>query len=60
MKSVIIDSYKATGIVGAGYGSGARAETFWKSKPEPKQKVSAPQHWFEAVLWIHVSKKPKS
>jgi hypothetical protein len=36
MKSVITGSYKA--IAGAG------AKTFWKSEPEPKQIVSAPQH----------------
>ncbi len=40
MQSVIKGSYKA--IVGAGAG----AETFWKSEPEPKQKVSPPQHWW--------------
>ncbi len=37
MKAVITGSYKA--IVRTG------AETFWKSEPEPKQIVSAPQHW---------------
>ncbi len=42
MKSVIKGRYKA--IVGAGSGAGAGAETFWKSEPEPKQKVSAAQH----------------
>jgi hypothetical protein len=36
MKSVITGSYKA--IAGAG------AKTCWKSEPEPKQIVSAPQH----------------
>ncbi len=41
MKFVIKCSYKAN--VGARAGSGA--ETFWKSEPEWKQKVSAPQHW---------------
>ncbi len=38
MKSVIKGSYKAN--VGAGAGAG----TIWKSQPERKQKVSAPQH----------------
>ncbi len=40
MKSVIKVRYK--GNVGAG--SGAGAETFWKSEPERKQKVLALQH----------------
>ncbi len=40
MKSVIKGRYKAN--VGAGAGVG----TFWKSEPERKQKVSAPQHRF--------------
>jgi sporulation protein YlmC with PRC-barrel domain len=38
---VITGSSKA--IAGAGVGAGA--ETFWKSEPEQKQIVSAPQHW---------------
>jgi hypothetical protein len=42
MKSVIKGSYKAI----AGAGAGAGAKTFGKSEPEPKQKVSAPQHWY--------------
>ncbi len=46
MKSVITGSYKA--IVGAGSGAGAEAETLWKSEPEPKEIVSAPQHCLEA------------
>ncbi len=44
MKSVITCSYKAI----AGSGAGAGAETFWKSEPEQKQIVSAPQHCLEA------------
>jgi hypothetical protein len=40
MKSVIKGSYKAN----VGAGSGAGAKTFWKSEPEQKHKVSAPQH----------------
>jgi hypothetical protein len=45
MKAVQTGSYKA--IAGAGAGSGARAETFWKSEPEREQKqiVSAPQQF---------------
>jgi hypothetical protein len=46
MKSVIKGRYKA--IVGAGAGAGA--ETFYKSEPERKQKVSAPQHWISHDL----------
>jgi hypothetical protein len=46
MKSVRKCSYKAN--VGAGAGAGA--ETSWKSEPERKQKVSAPQHCFFLML----------
>ncbi len=30
---------------GSGAGAGAGAETFWKSEPERKKIVSAPQPW---------------
>ncbi len=42
MKSVMKGRYKAN----VGAGSGAGAETFRKSEPERKQKVSAAQHCF--------------
>ncbi len=45
MKSVKKYSYKAN--VGAGAEAGA--ENFWKSEPERKQKVSAPQHWLKGL-----------
>jgi hypothetical protein len=38
IKSVITGSFKAIARAGA--------ETFWKSEPERKRIVSAPQHWF--------------
>jgi hypothetical protein len=41
IKSVTTGSSKA--VAGAGVGAGA--ETFWKSEPERKKIVSAPQHW---------------
>jgi hypothetical protein len=50
MKSVIKGSYKAN--VGAGAGAVAGAGTFWKSEPERKQKVSAPQHWLARSNYV--------
>ncbi len=48
MKSVRTGGYRYKAIAGAG--SGAGAKTFWKSEPERKQIVSAPQHWLVVVL----------
>ncbi len=43
LKAVKTGTLKAQ--VGAGAGSRARAETFWKSEPEREKIVSAPQPW---------------
>jgi hypothetical protein len=44
MKSVIKGSFEAN------VGAGAGAETFFfKSEPERKQKVTAPQHWSKYI-----------
>jgi hypothetical protein len=51
MKSVIKGRYKANVVAGAGSG----AETFCKSEPERKQKVSAPQHCILETLLNSIS-----
>ncbi len=56
LKAVKTGTQKAS--VGAGAGAGA--ETFWKSEPElePKQIVSAPQHWNHSLAHTHTLTHP--